>query len=128
MPDAGQLGHNSDDHFGFAHLEELGLVRFRSEYVRKIAECKKAKKALQTQGFSRSTSGTRRGISRVPPGHSRRDTGRASKKEGRTPCLSRVHWVSLFPEALEFVDKGAAADAEGFGRLGAVEVMFAQGL
>ena len=44
----------------------------------------------------------------------------------RIPWLSRIHWVSLSPEALELVDQGAAADAEGFGRLGAVEVVLAQ--
>src|ERR1035437_9634515 len=43
----------------------------------------KAQEGLQTQGFSRSTSGTHRGISGVPPGYVRRDTGRVSKKEGR---------------------------------------------
>ena len=39
-----------------------------------------------------------------------------------------VHLVAQFPEALELVDQGAAADAEGLGGFGAVEVVFAQGL
>ena len=42
--------------------------------------------------------------------------------------LRRIDGVSLFPEALELVDQGAAADAEGFGGLGAVEVVLAQRL
>ena len=41
----------------------------------------KAQKALQTQGFSLSTSGIHRSMSRVPPSHGRRNTGRANKKE-----------------------------------------------
>jgi hypothetical protein len=59
----------------------------RKEYAANAREraqsAEKAREGLQTQGFSRSTSGTHRGISRVPPGHSRRGTGRVSKKEGR---------------------------------------------
>jgi hypothetical protein len=59
----------------------------RKEYVAnaegRAQSAAKAAKVLQTQGFLRSTSGTHRGISKVPPGHSRRDTGRASRKEGR---------------------------------------------
>ena len=42
------------------------------------------------------------------------------------PALVRIDGVSLCPEALEFVDQGAAADAKGFGRLRPVEVMLAQ--
>jgi hypothetical protein len=37
----------------------------------------------QPQRFARSTPGTHRGVSGVPPGHSRRYTGRAGKDEGR---------------------------------------------
>ena len=36
----------------------------------------------QPQRFARSTPGTRRGVSGMPPGHRRRYTGRASKNEG----------------------------------------------
>jgi hypothetical protein len=38
---------------------------------------------LQPQRITRSTSGTHRGVSRVPPGHGRQDTGRGRKDEGR---------------------------------------------
>ena len=36
----------------------------------------------QSQRFARSTPGTHRGVSDMPPGHRRRYTGRASKNEG----------------------------------------------
>src|ERR1017187_10094350 len=67
-------------------------------------------------------------MSGVLSGHSGRDTGRISKKEGRAPYLSRIYWVSLFAEALELVNQGTAADAEGLGRLRPVEVVLAQRL
>src|ERR1051325_10294203 len=40
----------------------------------------------------------------------------------------RIHFVAEFAQALQLVDEGAAADAEGLGGFGAVEVVFAQGL
>src|ERR1022692_371165 len=57
----------------------------RKEYASNAAaraqSGEKAQKALQTQGFSLSTSGIHRSMSRVPPSHGRRNTGRANKKE-----------------------------------------------
>ena len=37
----------------------------------------------QPQRFTRSTSGTHRGVSRMPPGHGRQNTGRGSTSGGR---------------------------------------------
>ena len=42
--------------------------------------------------------------------------------------LGWIYFEAEFPETLEFVDEGAAADAEGFGGFRPVEIMFAQGL
>ena len=47
---------------------------------------------------------------------------------GSAPLTKPDRRVSLCPEALELVDEGAAADAEGLGGLGAVEVVLAQRL
>src|ERR1051325_6701328 len=37
-----------------------------------------------------------------------------------------IHIITQLAKALEFVEQGAAADAEGFGRFGAVEIVLAQ--
>ena len=50
------------------------LQRVRRKYKSQV---------LQPQMFARSTSGLHRGISRIPPGHRRRYTGRGSRSEGR---------------------------------------------
>src|SRR5215831_6625202 len=43
------------------------------------------------------------------------------------PFLCRpIYFVAEFPEALQFVDQGAAADAQGLRGLGAVKIMFTQ--
>ena len=59
----------------------------RRQYAAKAPElppsAEKTQKGLQTQAISRSTSGTRRGITGAPPGQHQQDTGRATKKERR---------------------------------------------
>jgi len=47
-----------------------------------MQNAEKAQKGLQTQGISRSTSGTPQGASRVPPGQHQWDTRRASQSAG----------------------------------------------
>ena len=44
------------------------------------------------------------------------------------PGSTRIDFVTLFPELLQLVDQGAAADPEGFGSFGPVEIVFTQGL
>src|ERR1043165_8238065 len=40
--------------------------------------------------------------------------------------LPSIHLIPQFPPALQFVEQGAATDAEGFGGFSAIEIMFAQ--
>ncbi len=42
--------------------------------------------------------------------------------------LPSIHLIAQFAETLKLVEEGAAADAEGFSRFGAIEVVLAQGL
>ena len=71
----------------------------RRDYAVKAKEstpsAEKAQKGLQTQGFSRSTSGTRRSITGVPPGQRRWYARRASKSEGTRKIKRASRWKAM---------------------------------
>ena len=56
-----------------------------------------------------------------------REMGEPGISPRRSPS-GRIDGVAFGPEALEFVDQGTSADAEGLGGLRAVEVVFLEGL